>query len=328
MTLALRDRSGKGLIDVHAHYSVPVPAEMNDTFDRMAREQFFLHRPALSDWTAQEAIEFMGGYGIQFQLLSFPGELGLPIAQRVNDFGAEVISGNADRFGLLANVPAGDPIAAVAEIKRAAEELHADGFVLVTNYAGRYLGDPIFEPVLRELDERSATVFLHPVAPNCFADLACGRPGPVLEFPMDTARSVIDAVYARVFQRFPHIKFILAHGGGALATLADRIATTGLMSWVPNPHNVTAEDVYSQIASLYYDTALAGSPFSLLPLLQATTADHIVFGTDYPPAGDAGITHHVEQLSTTALLTNEQIADFHDTALTLFPTVLRRLASC
>jgi 6-methylsalicylate decarboxylase len=326
MSLALRNRSGRALIDVHAHYSPPVTVEMRENLNAMAKSQMFV-RPPFTEWSAEEAIEFMDSYGIALQLLSFPTALPLQTARQFNDFGAATVAAHSPRFGLLASVPAGDPAEAVGEIRRAGDELRAAGFVMVTNYSGTYLGDPRMEPVLQEFNDRGATVFLHPATPSCFLDLACGRPGPVIEFPFDTARTVVDGVFARVFQRFANINFVLAHGGGALATLVDRVATTAPLTWVPNPGGVAADDVRTQIAGLYYETALAGSPFTLLPLLQATTPDHVVFGTDYPAAGADAVAHNVEELSATTLLTDAEIASFADVTLTLFPTLRERLTT-
>jgi len=97
---------------------------------------------------------------------------------------------------MLANIPLGDqdPEGSLREIDRAADELNADGFVLVTNYGGKYLGDPSFEPVFAALNQRQAGVFIHPVNPAGFDLVSCGRPGPLIEFPMDTARTVVDVI--------------------------------------------------------------------------------------------------------------------------------------
>jgi predicted TIM-barrel fold metal-dependent hydrolase len=244
----------------------------------------------------------------------------------MNDHGAAIVVDHPDRFGLLASVPMGEPEGAIAEISRAMEELHADGFVIVTNYDGAYLGDPKFDPVFAELDRRSATVFLHPVQPAGYAEVACGRPGPVLEFPVDTARTVTDAVYVRLFQRYPNVRLILAHAGGALPILAARLAPVGTLSWVPNPAGVTGEDITSQLASLYYDTAIAATPHSMLPLLQTTTADHVLFGTDYPPAGLTAIEANIAALDATPALTDAELADLAATALRLFPNLHGRLS--
>lgn len=60
----------------------------------------------------------------------------------------------------------------------AADVLGADGFILMTNYGGAYLGDDRFEPVFAELDHRNASVLVHPTTPASFGQLGLGRPGP------------------------------------------------------------------------------------------------------------------------------------------------------
>lgn len=131
-----------------------------------------------------------------------------PMASRRNDFGASVVDKHPSRFGLLALIPLTDPAAAVEEIGRALDELHADGFILVTNYDGRYFGDPSFDPVFAELDRRGASVFVHPVNPAGFHLTSCGRPGPLIEYPMDTTRTVVDALWdAGSRKKFTHLAF-------------------------------------------------------------------------------------------------------------------------
>jgi predicted TIM-barrel fold metal-dependent hydrolase len=191
-------RAGTGLIDVHAHYFTEPEPSQRDAVAAEYRAGNFLAPPAAS-WSPEEAVEFMDARGIQLQLLSAPAALDPGSARRVNDLGAAIVADRPGRFGLLANLPLGTPDAAAAEIGRALDELNADGFVLGTNYDGRYLGDPRFDDVFAELSRRNATVFLHPVSPAGYPATACGRPGPVIEFTFDTARTVTDAVYARLF---------------------------------------------------------------------------------------------------------------------------------
>ncbi|MGW0581256.1 amidohydrolase family protein [Streptomyces sp. NPDC002920] len=319
----LRRRSGGDLIDVHAHYTPPLTEAELARLLASFRAGHFTAPPA-GPWSVESALEFMDGHGISVQMLSNPNRLTPDEAKSYNDFGAKVVREHPDRFGLLANLPLIDPVAAVSEVDRAIEELGADGFVLITNYEGAYLGDPRFTDVFAALDEKRATVFLHPVVPAGFGGLACGRPGPVIEFPMDTARTIVDAVYARVFLDFPNINFVISHAGGVLPVLAERVGSTGMLPWVSNSRGVTKDEVRQQIAGLFYDTALATSPNALLPLLEVTSPDHIVFGSDYPPGDLELIEAHIDVLSRTTILTDRQLAQFSATATTLFPRLAGR----
>jgi hypothetical protein len=74
------------------------------------------------------------------------------------------------------------------------------------------------------LDRRKATLFLHPTSPACFDAVALGRPAPLLEFPLDTTRTIVDLLYSRTLQARPDIKVIVPHGGAALLALVARIA--------------------------------------------------------------------------------------------------------
>jgi predicted TIM-barrel fold metal-dependent hydrolase len=51
------------------------------------------------------------------------------------------------------------------------------------------------------------------------------------------------------------------------------------------------------LRGLYYETALAGSPHSLLPTLQVAVADHILFGTDWPAAPEPTVKHNIANLT-------------------------------
>jgi len=295
-------------IDVHAHFLIGDEAGVPP-----------------NAWTPESAIGFMDDHGIQLQLLSYPIAFTLDQARRYNDKAASVVAAYPQRFGLLASLPLGDPDSAQGEIGRALDDLRADGFVLVTNYDGKYFGDSAFDPIFAELDRRGAAVFVHPVNPAGFDLVSCGRPGPLIEFPMDMARTVVDAMRAGVFRRYRNMKMVLAHSGGVLPTLAPRIESLGVLDWVPNPQGLTAEEMREQLARLYYDTAISGTPSTLGPVLQTTSSDHVVFGTDYPPAGLRVIDSHLAALAKSTLLSREELAAIATNALHVFPSVTSRL---
>ena len=316
------DSAGLGWIDVHSHFVEPRAAA-----DRAGdyRSDHYLEDPA-PNWTPEGAIRFMDARGISAQLLSHPRALDPQSARRSNDYAASVVTQDPSRFGFLANLPLGSPDDALAELRHAADELGTDGFLVVSNYRGTYLGSADHEPVWAELDRRAASVFLHPVKPAGFEEVACGRPGPVIEFPFDTTRSVLDAIYAQVFSRYPNFHLVVAHGGGLLPALSTRIARIGTQSWVPRDDEITESYLREQISRLYYDTAIAGDAVSLGPLLQVTGRDHLVFGTDFAPASTEVIDRTLAELTGSDLLSPEDLAAMRDTALRLFPSLRDRLA--
>ncbi len=312
-----------GFVDVHSHNFPVLSAAEREQEGAWLTAGHFLGPPA-PEWVAEKALAFMDAHGIALQLLSMPVDAPLEQTRAINDRGSVLAASLPDRLGFLATIPCGDPRGAVDEITRAVDELGADGFVMSTNTGGAYFGDPIYDPVFAELDRRHATVFVHPSAPAGLELTACGRPGPVLEFVFDTPRTVVDAVFARVFQRYPEMKMVLAHGGGALPAVWARVAALGPMPWVPNPRGVSGDDVIAQFASLYFEPANAAH--SLRPLLEMTTADHILFGTDYPLSDARVHEDYVQDFLNSTALSDREFAAMTANTVAVFPTLVERLS--
>ncbi len=130
-----------------------------------------------------------------------------------------------------------------------------------------------------------------------------------IEFPFDTCRSATDMLYAGVLERFPDITFILSHAGGALPALVPRLPSIGTLDWLPHPEGLNPAGVREQLARLYFDTAIAGFEANLAPVLALTSADHIVFGTDYPPASEGVIELNLAALDALTLQVAQKFPD-------------------
>ncbi|MEU3297006.1 amidohydrolase family protein [Streptomyces longwoodensis] len=312
-------------IDVHAHYT-------GGTVEEAFRSGFALaggFKMSVA-WSPQEALAYMDRQGIATQVLSAPwtfsgtsDDPGFAVrwARSVNEEYARLIEEYPGRFGAFAALPGDSTEAMLEELAYALDILGLDGVMLNSNVAGRYLGEEWAEPLLAELSRRRVPVFLHPIdSPVIVEHLGFGRASSVCEFPFDTARNVINAVYRGVFQRYPDLKLILAHCGGALPTLGWRIAEHSTMGTSPQDAVLDPAHVTDALSKLYYETALAGGPHSILPTLEVTSADHILFGTDWPAAPEATVERTVEQLMTNGSLTQAQLAAVQrDNALALFP---------
>jgi predicted TIM-barrel fold metal-dependent hydrolase len=166
---------------------------------------------------------------------------------------------------------------------------------------------------------------IHPVNPAGFDLVSCGRPGPLIEYPMDTARTVVDAIWAGVTSRHPNMNLVLAHAG-VLPVLAPRILDLAPLDWVPDPAGgITHDQLREQLSRLYCDTAIAGTDSAIKPLLEMTDSRHIVFGTDYPAGGPSVIDSNLAALSRTQLLTGKELCAVATNATRIFPTVRDRI---
>jgi len=261
-------------IDVHAHY---LPGFYREALRAAGHEQpdGFPHIP---EWSADEHLRAMDRLDITTSYLSVssPGVLGdVDLARGVNDAGRQAVVDHPGRFGLLASLPLPDVDAAIAEIAHGCDHLDVDGFVLLTNVDGTYIGDPAFEPVLRELDRRRARVLLHPTSPACWEQTSLGRPRPMLEFLFDTTRAVIDLVLDGTIAACPDLALIVPHAGAVLPMVADRVqAFAGLLA--PNV------DVLSDLGRLHFDLAGQAVPRQLDALLTLAPRDHLHYGSDLP----------------------------------------------
>ncbi len=310
-----------GRIDVHQHFLPPVYAE---ALSRAGLRTVDGGMP-IPAWSEAAALEMMDRQGIETAMvsLSSPSAHFLPLAERpglvreINEAGAALVRAHPGRFGFFATLPLPDVAAALAEIAYVFDTLGVDGVILETNIDGHYLGTDLFAPVFAELNRRKATVFLHPTSPACFDAVALGRPAPLLEFPLDTTRTVTDLIYNRTLQTCPDLKVIVPHAGGALPSLAARIAAFANLPFI-SPRPVSEQEAFEALQGLYYDVALSGHPVSLAVLRALAPLDHILFGSDWPFTPEMGVARNIAQLEA-GLTPDDLRAVARENAERLFP---------
>lgn len=227
-----------------------------------------------------------------------------------------------DRFGLLAALPTNDPGACLTEIQRVDSELRADGFAVQCLYNDVSLSDPTLEPVWAELDARRAVVFAHP---NAYGS-SWERPAALIEVAFQTAQVFTDLLYQGIFRRYPAIRFVVAHCGGALPVLAGRLSLLGTESWIPNPQRITTFEIEEQLGRLHFDTA-ATMPTGLAAALLTTSRDHIVYGSDcgVPCTTEKTMNANLERLLAFDGLDHDKINAIGKNAFKLFPAASKRV---
>jgi predicted TIM-barrel fold metal-dependent hydrolase len=286
------------------------------------REGAFL-APQPFEWNPESTLSYLNKAGIAMQMLSYIPPT-LPALKASNDYGASLVSKYPSRFGLLAALPTDNPAAALDEIERATGQLHADGFAVTCVYNNISLSSATLDPVWAKLNDLSATVFVHP---NAYAPPTQGRPAPLIEVAFETARTIVDMLYAATFRRYPHIRWIIAHCGGALPVLFGRLQLLGTEPWVPNPNNITKEEMLEWLGKLYLDTA-ATAPSALGPGLCMTSASHIVYGADcgVPCSTEETMEANRHEVLGYEGLSKEEREAIGRNVLVLFPAAGERLA--
>ena len=266
-------------IDVHQHILPPFYlSALAEHGINMGRELPFL------EWDVQSALELMDRHDIATAIVSIsePG-IGFgdryftrDLARRCNEYAADLIREHLARFGALAILPLPDVGFALRELEYALDTLRLDGVILFSNCDGRYPGDALFDELLTELNRRKAVVFIHPTIPAINRHLQLDLPPFLVEFVFDTTRAVVNLLYSGTLDRCPDIRFILAHAGGTVPYLTQRIAMGQVM--LPG----APQGTITYLKQLYYDIALSASPYVLRSLQELVDASRILFGSDYP----------------------------------------------
>ena len=287
------------IIDFHNHFYPPEylqaiqtgPSNVKVTFD--AEKNPLLHYPGdyniavpgHRDIAYRETV--LQKIGIDKQVLTFtsPGThlesaaRAAALAQMVNDALAKIKDTRRDRFTALATLPLNDPAASAKEFERATSELGFKGVMLFSNVNGVALSDERFWPLYERANELSAVFYIHPIHPVGVEAMLDYWLMPLLGFTFDTTLAAAKLVFSGVVARFPKIKWVLAHLGGAIPYLAERL-DRGYYAFADcrkNIHRPPSE----YLKELYYDSV--NFDVNALQLaIDFAGVDHLVAGSDYP----------------------------------------------
>ncbi|MFE0700551.1 amidohydrolase family protein [Streptomyces sp. NPDC058872] len=335
-------RRGRDRIDVHCHL---IPDFYRR--DLAAHGITEIGGVPIPTWSPTLAVGFMNRYGIQAQVVSVsePGVTYLSsaaervaMAQRLNTYTSRDLVHPTSahlkgRFGGFAVLPLGENVdehdvsRAVTEARRAVRELKLDGVGIFSSYGGTYLGDPVFAPLMKALDDLGAMVFIHPTTPQSYPDL--GLPPFLYEFTFDTTRALVNMLYKGAYRRYPRIRWLAAHAGGTLPYISYRTSLLSLTPAVAQQVGAAGlDDSSPSFRRLFYDTALSPAPQAMKSVRELAGTEHILFATDWPftsalflVAGDPA-----PQLDET-FSPAERLAVERSNALVQFPALAARIGA-
>ena len=287
-------------LDLHTHYYPPAYFERiergggdfsfgtSPTGQRIIRyrgARFFGVTAPMTD--VQKRLDDMDRVSIDTEVLSLStpnvyfveGKAQADVARMVNDAYADLAAKHPGRFLGFASIPMDDPDGALRELERAMDELRMQGVIVLSNIRGRPLADPIYRPFFAEADRRRLCVFVHPMIPVASEPFTEYVLGPIVGFPFDTTLAIAKLCYGGVFRELPNIRWIVAHAGGAVPYLMERM-DSGWRDFTECRTNID-EPPSAYLKRLYYDT-VTFSPHNLRMLRDIVGPDHMVMGSDYP----------------------------------------------
>ena len=195
--------------------------------------------------------------------------------------------------------------------------LKHQGVCLFASYGGKFLGDPWFDPVLAALDDRAAVVFVHPALHPSSRTLELPWPGFMMEYVFDTTRAAVNLAFSGAIERFPRIRFVLAHAGGLMPYFAWRLSVSPMID--KRLEQMSPAQVYARLRRFWYDNALAPTAETFECLKAVAPPDQIVFGSDWPFANAAVIAEAVRTYEGVAMPAEQRVAIDRTNALSLFP---------
>lgn len=287
------------VIDFHNHFYPPEyldairrgPSNVKVTLDAAGNP--LLHYPGdyniavrgHRDIAYRDEVLARAGVDTQVLTLTSPGthieepKRAAELARLVNDAFARIVSERKARFTALAALPLNDPAASAMEFERATGELGFRGALLFSNVNGVALADERYWPLYERASDRKAIFFIHPIHPVGVEAMTEYWLMPLVGFPTDTTLAAAKLVFSGVARRFPGIRWVLAHLGGAIPYLAERLDRGYEAFDECRRHIDRPPSTY--LREFNYDT-VNFDPRALTLAIEFAGVDHIVAGSDYP----------------------------------------------
>src|SRR5215472_5785111 len=259
------DADGNPLIYYPGDYNICVPGHRDIDF----REQALIEQ----------------GVDAQVITLTTPGthvekpETAVRFASLVNDAFAEIARTKRGRFTSLATLPLNDPAASVKELRRACTELGFKGAMLFSNVNGAGLNEQQFWPIYEAANELGAVLYIHPTHPVGVEAMTDFWLMPLVGFLCDTTLAAAKIVFSGIPERFPRIRWVLTHLGGAIPYLAERL-DRGFHAFRECRAHISRPP--SEILKQFYYDTVNFNPRAIELAISFAGVDRILAGSDYP----------------------------------------------
>lgn len=238
-------------------------------------------------------LKLMDETGIDVQVLSLTspslhnlGTQSIQIAKQTNDYIAEIIKKNPERFQGFAALPMFAPKEAAKELERSVINLGMKGAMLCGRTREKNLDHKDFWELFECAEKLGVPLFIHPQIPQKairdvyysgfdeLTDLAFSTFG--LGWHYEAGIQFVRLVLAGVFDRFPNLQIILGHWGEVILFYTERLASLNRVAKLNKPFiDYVRQNLYVTASGMFSHSYLQRS-------IEIIGIDRILFSADYP----------------------------------------------
>lgn len=245
-------------------------------------------------WDPKAIIQHMDKHGVQLMALST-----IPVlfyywakpqhthewSRYINNHLAQVQRDYPTRFTGLGTLPMQDTALAVEELLRCKHELNLPGVEIATNILDKNLDDESLFPFYEIAERESMCIFVHPWDMMGQDKMKKYWLPWLVGMPAETSRAICSMIFGGVFDKFPKLRVMFAHGGGCFPHTIGRVSH-GYHAR-PDLCNINhVADPYEYVKRFYIDS-LVHDEEALRYNLKLFGAERIALGSDFPfPLGD------------------------------------------
>ncbi len=321
--LVLRGQRAR-TVDVHAHCYFQAALDMMGADAKAVLPpvkgvpEHFLQQ----DHQLATRLDAMDCMGIDLQVLSInpfwykkDRDTAQAICKIHNESLAELCAQQPTRFAAFASLAMQFPDLAVQQLEEAVKRYGLKGAAIGGNVAGEDFANPQFHPVLAKAQELGVMLFIHPQStPELQARFkGNGWLSNVIGNPLDTTIALQKLIFEGVFDKYPQLKVLGAHGGGFLGSYAPRMDRSCFVSPQNcNPAIQLQKKPTEYIRQIYFD-ALVFTGEALRHLAAEVGSAQIMIGTDHPIPWEEDPIGHI--LATPELSDEDRLAILGENAI-------------
>ncbi len=264
-----------------------------DTKKMMRDDGVFFRRVSRNCWDPQAIIKDMDKHQVDMMVLctipvlfnywAKPKDT-LDWSMFLNNHLLQIQNQYPDRFIGLGTLPMQDSVLAVAELERIAK-LGMPGIEIGSNIDGVNLDDESLWPIYEAAESLDMAIFVHPWNMMGEKEMRKYWLPWLVGMPAEESRAICNMIFGGIFDRFPKLRVMFAHGGGSFPITLGRIAHG--YDCRPDLVNINNVKNPKEYMGRFWVDGITHDSKALKFIIDTFGIDKITYGTDYPfPLGD------------------------------------------